>query len=123
MTTATPSLSLPRSRRIRHRRDFAAARVEGQRFVSGCLIANLKPLAAGHSSRVGTVASRQVGPATVRNRARRLLRESFRLHQHELRQPALVVLVARRSIAGKALAQVERDYLTVLRRAGLWRSR
>jgi ribonuclease P protein component len=55
----------------------------------------------------------------IRNRARRLLRESFRLHQNELAGPVDLVLVARPSIAGKDFAFVERDYLTALRRAGL----
>jgi ribonuclease P protein component len=57
----------------------------------------------------------------VRNRARRLLRESFRLHQHGLAQPVDLVLVARPSIVGKDFAQVERDFLTTLRKAGLLR--
>jgi len=60
-----------------------------------------------------------VGNAVVRNRARRLLRESFRRHQNELRRPVDLVLVARPSIAGKSLAEVERHFLTAARKAGL----
>jgi ribonuclease P protein component len=120
MAAAIPSLGLPRARRVKHRREFAAVRAEGGRLSSGCLIANWKPLAAGATSRLGVITSRRVGPAVTRNRARRLLRESFRLHQHELRTPAVMVLVARPSIAGKAFRQVELDYLAALRRAGLW---
>ena len=54
-----------------------------------------------------------------RSRARRLLRESFRQHQHELSQPVELVLVARNSIAGKKFAEVEKDFLAALNRAGL----
>jgi ribonuclease P protein component len=57
----------------------------------------------------------------VRNRARRLLRESFRLHQHDLAGPVDLVLVARASIVGKGLADVQRDFLTALRKARLLR--
>ena len=53
--------------------------------------------------------------------ARRLLRESFRLHQHDLAGPVDLVLIARHSIAGKPLLDVERDLLAMLRRAGLLR--
>jgi ribonuclease P protein component len=55
----------------------------------------------------------------VRSRARRLLRESFRQHQNELKHPVELVLVARPSIAGRAFAAVEKDFLTVLDRANL----
>ena len=57
--------------------------------------------------------------AVVRSRVRRRLREAFRLHQHELGQPVDLVLVARPSIATKRYAEVEKDYLAVLRRARL----
>ncbi len=72
----------------------------------------------GTTSRVGVITSRKVGNAVERSRARRLLRESFRRHQHELAGPLDMVLVARPSIAGKTFAQVEQDFLTAARKAG-----
>src|SRR5256885_15114745 len=86
-------------------------------FRSGCLIANWKALPAGSSSRVGVITSRKLGSAVARSRARRLLRETFRLHQHDLRQPMTLVLVARSSIVGKPRSEVERDFLWAMRRA------
>ncbi len=68
--------------------------------------------------RLGVVTSRKIGGAVVRSRARRLLRESFRQHQHEFAQPVELVLVARNSIAGKKFAEVEKDFLAALNRAG-----
>jgi len=91
----------------------------GERLAQGCLIANWQKLPAGAQPRVGVVTSRKIGGAVLRTRARRLLRESFRLHQHDLAQPVDMVLVARNSIVGKAFADVERDYLLALKRAGL----
>jgi len=87
--------------------------------VNGCLIANWLRLPGGSTSRLGVVVSRKVGGSVVRSRAKRLLRESFRLHQHEFSEPLDLVLVARPSIAGRAFAEVERDFLGTLRRAGL----
>jgi ribonuclease P protein component len=110
-------LRLSRAMRMRRSREFDLARKEGIRLVKGCLIANWLCLAGGAETRVGVVASRRVGSAVARNRARRLLREAFRRNQHALRQPAAVVLVARASIAGKSYADVEQDYLTVKQRA------
>jgi ribonuclease P protein component len=97
--------------------EFARARTQGQRVVSGCLIANVWLRPGSSSARLGVVTSKKVGNAVARSRARRLLRETFRLHQHELKGALDLVLVARPSIAGKKFAEVERDFLRVLRQA------
>jgi len=76
-------------------------------------------LPEGATPRLGVVTSRKIGGAVVRSRARRLLRESFRQHQHELAQPVELVLVARPSIAGRAFAEVEKDFLMALNGANL----
>jgi ribonuclease P protein component len=112
-------LRLGRGLRLAHSRDFARVRQAGERLAQGCLIANWHKLPAGASPRLGVVTSKKIGGAVARSRARRLLRESFRRHQYELSQPVEMVLVARNSIAGKGFADVEKDYLTALKRAGL----
>ena len=94
-------------------------RQRGERLAVGCLIANWQRLPTDAPSRLGVVTARRIGGAVVRNRARRLLRETFRLHQHDLAAPVDLVLVARPSIAGKGFAEVERDFLTTLRKARL----
>ena len=114
-----PRLRFPRASRLKQSRDFARVRQTGQRLVLGCLIANWQILPAGSPTRLGVVTSGKIGNAVIRSRARRLLRESFRLHQHELAHPVDLVLVARNSIVGRTFAAVEKDYLTTVRRAGL----
>ena len=88
----------------------------------GCLIANYLALPEGSLSRLGVITSQKVGPAVDRSRARRLLRESFRLHQNELERPVDLVLVARPSIVGKGFAAVEQDFLKALHQARLLKS-
>jgi ribonuclease P protein component len=112
---------LPRTKRIKQGRDFARARAEGRRLVQGCLIMNWIALPPGSQSRVGVITMRKLGHAPARSRARRLLREAFRLRQHCLRTPADIVLVARHSIAGRTFSEVERDFLAALQRAGILR--
>jgi ribonuclease P protein component len=120
MAAPTPArLRFGRASRIKQGRDFSRLRREGQRLSNGCLIANWRRLAPGTRSRLGVITSGRIGGAVIRNRARRLLRESFRLHQNQLVQPVDLVLVARASIAGKSFTEVERDVLTSLRKAGL----
>ena len=112
-------LRFGRGSRIKQSRDFARARREGQRLTVGCLIANWRRLSPEDRTRLGVVTAGRIGSAVVRSRARRLLREAFRLHQHDLAQPVDLVLVARPSILNKGFAEVEKDFLTSLRRAGL----
>ncbi len=120
-------MAVPTPRRLRFRRaahlkrgrDFRRIRQAGERRVSGCLIANWQRLPADTASRLGVISASRIGGAVVRSRARRLLREVFRLHQRDLAGPVDLVLVARPSITGRKFAEVERDYLAALRHAGL----
>jgi len=120
MADDTPRrLRLGRAARIKQSRDFGLVRQRGERLALGCLIANWRRLPAESPSRVGVITGRKIGGAVVRNRARRLLRETFRVHQHDLAGPVDLVLVARASIVGKPFAAVEKDVLTTLRKARL----
>jgi|SRR5581483_2838598 len=120
MSAETPKrLRFSRASRLAQNRDFARVRQQGERLTQGCLIANWNHLPDGARPRLGVVTSKKIGGAVERSRARRLLRESFRQHQHEFARPIELVLVARNSIAGKKFAEVEKDFLAALGRAGL----
>jgi len=120
MPAETPKrLRLGRDSRLRQSRDFARVRRQGERLAQGCLIANWNKLSGDAPPRLGVVTSKKIGGAVERSRARRLLRESFRLHQHEFAQPVELVLVARPSIARRGFLEVEKDFLAALNRAGL----
>ena len=114
-------LRFNRALRIKRVGDFARLRLQGERLTLGCLIANWRRLHPGAVSRLGVITPGRIGGAVVRNRARRLLRESFRLHRARLVEPVDLVLVARPSIVRKRFVEVEKDFLTSLRKAGLLR--
>lgn len=71
------------------------------------------------SLRLGVVASRKTGEAVARNRARRRLREAFRLHRHRFHGKADVILIARRSIVDAAWKDIEADLLRLAVAAGI----
>jgi ribonuclease P protein component len=119
MSADASALGLKRDQRVKQGRDFARIKNNGRRMTRGCLIANWMELPVGSKPRVGVITSRKLGNAVVRSRARRLLREAFRVHQRELRQPVDLVLIARNSIVGMNFAAVETDYMNVLRHGKL----
>jgi ribonuclease P protein component len=67
----------------------------------------------------GFVTSRKIGNAVARNRARRLLREAYRLNQFKLREHFQIVMIARTAINGKTRHDVEASLLAIGREAGL----
>lgn len=107
--------------RLRWSGEFARIKLEGRRLARGCLIANWVAEAGreGEPLRLGVVTSKSIGGAVDRNRARRLMREVFRLNQRQVKRPLTLVLIARPSIVGKGLADVERDFLQLMRQAQL----
>lgn len=120
MATKGAPLRFTKSMRMKLPADFERARREGKRVAKGALLANWRTLPTDSVTRLGVVTSKRIGRATVRNRARRLLRESFRLHQGDFLAPVDLVLVARRSITNRRFQDVERDFLDAMKRAGLF---
>ena len=111
-------LTLSQKQRLERSWEFDKVRREGQRVVKGCLILNWR-FTEGDTSRIGVVTSRKIGGAVIRTRARRLLREVFRQHQHHLARPVEIVLVARQSISAKEYSEVERDFVSAARQSKL----
>lgn len=78
-------------------------------------------LGSASARRMGAVASRKAFHTAVgRNRARRLMREAFRLNRTNLRTDADVILVARARLAQVRAPAVAEDFCALCRRAGIW---
>ena len=107
---------MSRERRLTKSEQFAAVNYGGTTHYSGLAI--LKILANGlEYNRYGFVVGRRVGKAVVRNRVRRLLRESARCLAS--RQGWDVVLIARRQADQAGYYEIKRVVNQLLTRAGL----
>ena len=89
-----PTYAFPKSLHVRRPAEFAAVYDAKVRDARGPLTAYAKPNDLGHP-RLGLSVSRRVGTAPRRNRIKRLLRESFRLMQHDLPRGYDLVIVVR----------------------------
>src|SRR5690606_20766439 len=104
--------------RIRRRRDFVQAYDAGirqhGRFMTVCVRPNALPAA-----RLGVSATKKLGPAVVRNRAKRRARELFRRARPA--RAVDVVIIPRREFVTAPYDQLEADYHATVRK-GLARS-
>ena len=84
----------PPALRIRRKKEFDLVFREGARAGDGLLVVIARPNGGPHP-RLGLAVGRGVGGAVVRNRVKRLLRESFRLHRERLPEGHDLVVIAR----------------------------
>lgn len=71
---------------------------------------------------LGVVAAKRTFRRAVdRNRARRLLREAYRLNRPNLPANVDLILLARHPILGVKMAEVSKAFITCCRQARIWR--
>lgn len=99
--------------RVRRRPDFERAYTTGSRiharFMTLFVVGN-----GGTLSRLGVAATRKLGSAVERNRAKRLAREVFR--RHKIRAGLDIVIVPRREMLDASFDVLEADYTAALER-------
>jgi ribonuclease P protein component len=112
-----PSQRFPKANRVRRRAEFQKAFEAGSRVHGRFLTVVVAPNQSG-AVRLGIVASRKLGDAVRRNRAKRLIREVFRqIPPLPVRQGVDVVVIPRRELFDAAYSNIESDFRSAFKRA------
>ncbi len=115
-------LGLPRSRILKKKKDFQAVYSRGKSYANRFLV-----LYVFRSNRfqgkVGFAAGKKLGNAVKRNRIKRLLRESYRMHQSEIEEGVSLLLVGRKAALAVKCQELEKAFLALGRKAGIMAGR
>jgi ribonuclease P protein component len=116
-----PGEGLGRNRRLTRTYLFQQTYAQGRRAVGRAMVLWLRE-GEDASLRLGVVASRKVGGAVQRARAKRLMREAYRRNRHRFFGAFDVVLVARRGILEIRWDGIVSELLDLAQRVGLMKS-
>ncbi len=103
---------------IKLNKDFRRLYSRGKSEAGGFVAVYYQPNKLG-VNRVGFAVGKSAGKAVVRNRIKRLMRESYRLIEDKLCTSSDMIIVARNRAAGKSYEQISRDLKYVLHTLGL----
>jgi ribonuclease P protein component len=109
----TPDSTLTPEERIRRRAEFQEVYARGTRLHGRFSVIFVLPTTRT-ISRLGIAATKKLGGAVERNRAKRLIREIFR--RNKIASGFDVVVVPRRELLKASLTALEADYRAVLER-------
>ena len=112
--------SLTASERIRRRPEFERLYNQGVRIHGRFMTIFVLPN-GGNAPRFGVAATRKMGSAVERNRAKRLSRELFR--RHKMAAGLDIVIVPRREMLDAPFSTLEADYDATLARRDRERAR
>jgi ribonuclease P protein component len=109
-SAARPAGTFGRAQRVRKRLEFQEIQAGGRRVTTAhfALVVYGRATAAG--ARLGITASRKVGNAVRRNRAKRLIREAFRATRELWPDDVDLVVLVRRAPQGMKLAEVVAEW-------------
>lgn len=110
-----PSHSFTKAQRVRRRGEFQQVFNQGYRVASRYFTLLVSPH-PGTPARLGIVASRKLGDAVRRNRAKRLIRELFRTRAPLPFGGVDVIVIPRRELFAAPYADLDRDFQNAFRR-------
>jgi len=117
--TRGPDQRLGREQRLTRSTSFQETFAQQQKWVGRLMVFWLRS-GEDASMRLGVVTSRKVGGAVQRVKARRRLREVYRRNRHKLHGSFDVILVGRAAILNATWDAIEKEFLDLAGKAGVY---
>ena len=119
---------LPKRHRLKTKADFDRVYKQGRKYYSKNFQLIVAPQKLENLPEVfklprfGFVASKKVGKAVMRNKAKRMLREAVQAEFPELKNDFEAIFIAFNTLPEQKLSNVENDVKDILNKAGLLKS-
>ena len=112
---------LPRRRILKKKPDFQEVYRNGRSFADHYLVLYVFPLKDNKGPKVGFAAGKKLGNAVIRNRVKRLLRESYRLEQSIISEDYWLLLVGRKPAVTAKQPVIGKALRRLVKKAGIFK--
>jgi ribonuclease P protein component len=117
--TMTKQYKFGKNHMLRKNQQFQSVYKAGKSYANKFLVLYILPNQK-EERKVGFAVGKRLGGAVIRNRIKRLLRESFRLNQHRFKGGIDLIVIGRQPIVGRGFADVNKALLDVAGRAKIF---
>ena len=107
---------LPKSSIIRDKFEFNRVYSKGRSYVNHMMIIHVIS-SDDVKGKVGFAVGKKIGNAVVRNRIKRIMREAYRISQHDINQNVSMILIARKPLIDAKSYMVQKAFTNLCKKA------
>ena len=100
-------------------KDFRRLYYRGKSCICKNVVVYCMKNRSNDSNRIGITCGKSVGKAVVRNRLKRLVRESYRLMENDIQKGFDFVFVVRSRAVGKSYFEINRDMVYAMKKLSI----
>ncbi|WP_315117040.1 ribonuclease P protein component [uncultured Clostridium sp.] len=105
--------------KLRKNAEFRVVYRRGRSISNDLLVLYTYRNGKNNFNRLGVSVSKKVGKSVIRNRTRRLIKETYRLNSSRVKQGYDLVVIARTNAKDKNYKQIENSLINLFKRAGI----
>ena len=111
---------LPKENIIRNKFEFNKVYSKGHSYVNHLMVIHVIN-SDNIKGKIGFAVGKKIGNAVVRNRIKRLMREAYRITQHDIQSNAAIIMIARKSLIEAKTDDVIKAFKNLCKKAKIWK--